>query len=221
MRKLVLAPGEYYHVFNRGVEKRDVFMDEYDLQRFLLCLVEFNTYEPIGSIYEHRFEKKKLGSLASKSKSLKKKVAPASLLDLVCYCLNPNHFHLILFQKSEAAIQKFMQRLGTGYTNYFNEKYERSGSLFQGPYKAVHIESNTQLLHTSVYVNLNGQASGIKPGRFLSSWEEYVANKKPAFCKKDIVLDQFKAPRVYERFARSSLADIVRRKKEEKDLADL
>jgi len=220
MRKLILAPGEYYHVFNRGVDKRDIFMDEYDLKRFLLCLIEFNTFEPIGSIYENRFKKpkhgKKLGSLASKSRDKKE-----SLTELICYCLNPNHFHLVLFQKQENAIQRFMQRLGTGYTNYFNEKYSRSGSLFQGPYKAVHIESNTQLLHTSVYVNLNGEISGVKQGKFLSSWGEYVADAKPTLCKKDIVLGQFKNPSKYKSFARSSLKDIIRRKREQKELSEL
>jgi len=220
MRKLVLAPGEYYHVFNRGVDKRDIFMDEYDFKRFLQGLVEFNVLEPIGSIYENRFKSakgdKRLGSLAPKSTGKKE-----SLTDLICYCLNPNHFHLVLFQKQENVIQRFMQRLGTGYTNYFNEKYSRSGSLFQGPYKAVHIESNTQLLHTSVYVNLNGEVSGVKPGRFLSSWNEYVADAKPALCKKDIVLGQFKNPGKYESFAHSSLGDIVHRKKEEKEFAEL
>lgn len=219
MRKLVLAPGEYYHIYNRGVDKRDIFTDEYDLKRFLQGLNEFNTLDPIGSIYQNRFKKQKdekLGSLASKLMDQKE-----SLTDLVCYCLNPNHFHIVLLQKEENSIQRFMQRLGTGYTNYFNEKYFRSGSLFQGPYKAVHIESNNQLLHMSVYVNLNGEISGVKPGRFLSSWDEYIAHSKSMVCKKDIVLGQFRNPRDYEFFAHSSFADIARRKKEQKEFSEL
>ena len=215
MRKVIPEIGEYYHVFNRGVDKRDIFMEEYDLTRFLQSIVEFNVLDPIGSIYQNRYHKsKRLGSLTPKSPN-------KTIVDFGCYCLNPNHFHLLLLQKTEDSIQRFMQRLGTGYTNYFNEKYERSGSLFQGSYKAVHIETNTQLLHTSIYINLNAEASHVASGKSLSSWSEYISADIPSLCKKEIVLKQFKNPAPYESFARSSLEDIIKRKKEEKELADL
>src|SRR3989344_8341704 len=123
MRNLKFTTGEFYHIFNRGNNKREVFLDKYDLNRFFLSMREFNTDKPIGSIYEHSFEKEKTES-------------NPKLVEFVCYCLNPNHYHFALKQLVENGITKFMHRLGTGYTKYFNKKHENIGSLFQGTYKA-------------------------------------------------------------------------------------
>ena len=109
-----------------------------------------------------------------------------------------------------------MQKVGTGYVNYFNEKYKRSGALFQGRYKGVHIDSNTQLLHTSVYINLNNQISAT-PRLSNSSWEEYITRVNNPMCQKEIILEQFLKPKEYEKFARSSVEDITARKLAEKE----
>lgn len=149
MRKVPFINGEFYHIYNRGVDKRDIFSNQYDLDRFFQSMDNFNIVEPIGSIYEHSFQnQKKSPQLGSSTPKLK-------LVNFVCYCLNPNHYHFILEQVSDKGIEKFMQRIGTGYTNYFNEKNKRSGSLFQGRFKASHVASNEYLLHLSAYVNLN------------------------------------------------------------------
>ena len=142
-RKVNLVQGEHYHVYNRGVDKRKIFSDKSDLIRFFQSMREFNTENPIGSLYENQFVKKKLGDSSSK------------LVQFVAYCLNPNHYHFILTPLVDKGIEKFMQRLGTGYTMYFNEKDKRSGSLFQGKFKSKHIHSNEYLLRVSAYVNLN------------------------------------------------------------------
>ncbi|MSU45410.1 MAG: hypothetical protein EXS47_02160 [Candidatus Zambryskibacteria bacterium] len=202
-RKIEFAEREYYHIFNRGVDKRNIFDDKYDLDRFFKSMQEFNRVEPIGSIYENRFNKNKieLGHGVSK------------LVDFICYCLNPNHFHFILEQVSEKGIEKFMHRL-LGYSKYYNHKYKRSGVLFQGPFKAVHINSNEQLLHTSVYVNLNNQVHKLGNGVSKSSWREYAGLEKEEICKKDIILGQFKNFKEYEEFSRSSLEWIKNNKEE-------
>src|SRR3989344_6008505 len=119
MRKMAFLPGEYYHIYNRGVDKRNIFSDKKDLGRFFQSMKEFNTKNPIGSLYENSF---------------------------VNYCLNPNHYHFLLTPLVEKGVEKFMQRLGTGYTMYFNERNKRSGSLFQGKFKSKHINSNEYLL---------------------------------------------------------------------------
>ena len=169
-RKIPFVTGEHYHIYNRGVDKRDIFGDQEDLDRFFKSINEFNTLDPIGSIYESSFG----GSTAKYSK----------LVELICYCLNPNHYHFILQQVTDGGISEFMKRLG-GYTWYFNNKYKRSGSLFQGRFKSVHIDSNEQLLHTSVYVNLNDKvhsrggstAIGVTTAELVrSSWQEYIGN---------------------------------------------
>jgi len=121
MRKTQLVEGEYYHIFNRGVDKREIFSDQLDVQRFFQSMDEFNTLDPIGSIYENFFRDRK-----EKNKSKKK------LVGFVCFCLNPNHYHFILKQTAERGIEKFMHRLGVGYTKYFNKRHERSAFFSKG-----------------------------------------------------------------------------------------
>ena len=210
IRKVNFTAGEFYHIYNRGVDKRDIFSDFFDLRRFFQSMVEFNTTEPIGSIFENNFKKdKELGSLASK------------LVNFIAYCLNPNHFHFILEEVSEKGVEKMMHRIGTGYTKYFNNRYKRNGSLFQGTFKARHINPNEYLLHSSVYVNLNNHEKllGSLASKFKlskSSWGEYIGHDAD-FCKKDIILGQFRENKEYEEFALSSLDDIVARKEAEFD----
>ena len=141
MRKTQFANGEFYHVYNRGVDKRSIFLDKWDFDRFLKSMEEFNAIDPIGSIYENSF--------------IKEKPSQKKLVNFIAYCLNTNHFHFLIRQASEQGIEKFMQRLGTGYTKYFNNRHKRNGILFQGVFKVVHVGSNNYLLHLSSYINLN------------------------------------------------------------------
>lgn len=217
IRKTPFVTGEHYHIFNRGVDKRDIFGDQEDLDRFFQSITEFNTLEPIGSIHENS----RGGSTATHDTTIK-------LVEFISYCLNPNHYHFILQQMVDGGISEFMKRLG-GYTWYFNNKYNRSGSLFQGRFKSVHIDSNEQLLHTSVYVNLNDKvhscggstATGVMTtGLVRSSWWEYIEdhggeypeNANNVFCKKDIILDQFKNKNEYKNFSEESLKIIKENK---------
>lgn len=210
MRKVSITTGEYYHIFNRGVDKREIFSDQSDFRRFFQGMEEFNAMNPIGSIYENSFRKKdSLGNGVSKSENKEK------LIGFVCYCLNPNHYHFILEQLADKGVEKFMHRLGVGYTKYFNQKYKRSGFLFQGPFKCKHVVSNEYLLHLSAYVNLNFKVHQLGNGVSKSSWGEYISdreNNEKNFCNKNIVLEQFKNFSEYENFALDSLKDIQERK---------
>ena len=200
MRNLVFADNEFYHIYNRGTDKRSIFSDRKDLHRFFLSMQEFNTIEPIGSIYEESFNK------ANKNKDSEK------LIEFIAYCLNPNHYHFILKQISDRGIAKFMHRLGTGYTKYFNEKNVRGGSLFQGKFKASHIASNEYLLHASAYVNLNFKIHHLKKESLHhSSWSEYEKNS-PGICSKEIILEQFKSIEKYKKFAEDSVAITLKRR---------
>lgn len=209
-RNISFVEGEFYHVYNRGVDKRNIFSEQYDVDRFLQSMDEFNTVEPIGSIFENSFANNP--SLGSEG---------AKLVNMVCFCLNPNHFHILLEQAAERGIEKFMHRLG-GYTQYFNKKYQRSGSLFQGVYKAKHIDSNEYLLHLSAYINLNNhvhQLGGEGAKLVKSSWNEYL--DKAALCKTDIILSQFKTRGEYKKFAMDSLDYTLERRKKDTEFADL
>lgn len=211
MRKIKFTNGEYYHIFNRGVEKRDIFSNRSDLDRFFQSMVEFNTFYPIGSIYEASFRKNdQTSNLVTRT---------GRLVSFICYCLNPNHYHFILQQLAERGIEKLMHRLGLGYTNYFNKKYQRSGSLFQGTFKANHIDSNDYLLYLSAYVNLNNKVHQVGNKPFESSWEEYVkGNEQGIFCDKKIILNQFASPEDYKAFAEGALVVAQERKELEKIL---
>lgn len=209
MRKIKFTNGEFYHIYNRGTDKRSIFKNNNDFARFFQCLDEFNSVKPIGSLFEHSFIKGK-----SKFKKVK-------LVNIVCYCLNPNHYHLILEQLKDNGISEFMKRLNGGYTNFFNAKYKRNGVLFQGRFKANHIDSNEYLLHASCYVNLNNFVHKLKTNSFLSSWNEYIEMSKKGFCKKDIILTQFNKISEYKAFAEEALDSILKRKELLKEFENL
>lgn len=213
-RKIEFANGEFYHVYNRGTDKREIFSDEHDFFRFLQSIQEFNGPDPIGSIYEHTYIKKFGGETSKKNPDKRE-----SLVNIVAYCLNSNHYHFLLQQVSERGIEKFMQRLGTGYTMYFNKKYERTGALFQGVFKAVYVDSNEYLLHVSAYVNLNYRVHGFggETSRYRASWEEYMegmCGKKMenGICDTDPILGQFRNREEYKKFAEDSLRGILERR---------
>ncbi len=211
-RKTSLTVGEHYHLYNRGVDKRIIFVDEADIQRFFKSMVEFNVVNPIGSLYLNS-----LSQMRGETPHLVQK-----LVNIIAYCLNPNHFHLILEQLVDGGISEYMKRLGGGYTGFFNQKYERSGSLFQGVFKSVHIDSNEYLLHASAYVNLNDRVhrfTEVAPKLVgsLSSWGEYTDKKVKGICGKEIILGQFGNVEEYKEFALSSLESIIKRKEDLKN----
>ncbi len=200
-----IAPGEYYHIYNRGVDKRSIVKDAKDSDRFIESIRFFNSKQPIISLRE----------IIIANNQTKKVADP--LVEVICCCLNPNHFHLLVKEINEGGISEFMKRLGGGYTWYFNNRHKRSGSLFQGTFKSVHIKSNEQLLHVSAYVNLNDRGhkiSGLTAGMVRSSWGEYMNKVKLQICKKEIILGQFKSIKEYRAFAESSMKQILRLKKD-------
>lgn len=204
MRKHKFVIGEYYHIYNRGVDKRETIMDQQDLRRFLESVEEFNVIEPIGSIYELSFIKNRLGGRSTKPK----------LVSIIVYCVNPNHFHFLVTPLVEKGVEKFMQKIG-GYTRYFNQKYKRNGALFQGKFKSKHIATdNRYLLHLSAYINMNNRNSLGAPTTKLSksSLEEYTQDEK-GVCDKEIILGQFQNSKEYLKFCLESWQDIQERKK--------
>ena len=125
------------------------------------------------------------------------------IVDIVCYCLMPNHFHFLIKQLRPNGISEFVGKLSNSYTKYFNIKHKRSGPLFQGQFKAVHIESNEQLLHLSRYIHLNPLVSYVT--RSLekypwSSYPEYVNLSSSNISSKEIILEQFRSIENYKQF---------------------
>jgi putative transposase len=216
MRKVPFVKDEYYHIYNRGVDKRKVFMDEGDFKRFVRSIKEFNSLEPIGSIY--------LNSLGKNKPKHQLRRPTSQLIEIVAYCLIPNHYHFILKENGEGGVSEFMKRLGGGYTKYFNKKYKRSGALFQGRFKSTHIKTDSKLAEYSAYVNLNHKVHAHKyPLRRWtsqwSSWREYVGkvSKKNSICEKGMILSHFRSRVDYKKFAESTVRDIVEQRIEMED----
>lgn len=145
----------YYHVYNRGVEKRKIFVDEQDYSVFLSYLKEYllpKNIQELSDIVNNEnsppFEKNKALKLIRLNNF-------ATDISLIAYCLMPNHFHLLIKQNSRDSMDKFMNSFCTRYTMYFNAKYERVGKLYEGTYKAVIVSTDEQLLHLSRYIHSN------------------------------------------------------------------
>jgi putative transposase len=196
--------GEYYHIYNRGVEKRTTFLDDIDYRRFLKSLEEFNTSDPAWKV---DYYKEKHGISA--------KTNP--FVEILAFCLNPNHFHLLLKQLQDKGISEFMRKLGTGYTMYFNKRRKHSGVLFQGKFKSVHVDSNDQLLYVSAYINCNSEIHAVAKAEKYRwcSFQEYFSAEN-LLCKKDIILDQFHSSKEYIDFAKSNAKAIVEKREMEK-----
>jgi REP element-mobilizing transposase RayT len=136
---------QHYHVYNRGVEKRDVFNDEFDYQRFLLLLLLSN--DQLSVDVSQSVRDYSIPELIKKDRS--------PIVFIHAFSLLPNHYHLLLTPATDGGISKFMQKVATGYTMYFNKKNERSGALFQGKYKIKHAEEGRYLKYLFEYIHLN------------------------------------------------------------------
>lgn len=191
MRNIVFTNNEYYHVYNRGVEKRDIFSSEEDCDRFLLSLKLLNDEQGDLMIRWRDFCKKDKKNTNTADFLMLNLKSP--LVEIVAYCLNPNHYHLILKQITNRGIERFMHKLGTSYTKYFNLKNNHSGVLFQGTFKSIYIDSNKYLLYLSAYVNRNYYIHGFGDDscwKYSSMWD-YTGKRKDGLCNAQIILEQF------------------------------
>ena len=139
----------YYHAYNRGVDKRAIFQDTLDFQRFYWSLYLFNdaNYKnPGNDPYYNDVLLAGAEQLAQDRDQLVK---------IISFCLLPNHFHLLVKQVKDGGVSKFFQKLGIGYVKYFNRKYERTGHLFEMNFKAIATDSDTHLFHLPRYIHLN------------------------------------------------------------------
>lgn len=181
----------YYHIFNRGVEKRQIFSSDHDYQRFL------------NTIYYYLFSGPKPRFSTFRKFKLKEFYLKPKIVEIISYCLMPNHFHLLVKQDSEGGIHEFMSKLLNSFTKYYNTKHNRIGPLFQGQFKAVLVETDEQLVHLSRYIHLNPLISDLttKLEDFkYSSYPEFAGLRKDGFCFMIPVLSFFKDSKDYKRF---------------------
>jgi REP element-mobilizing transposase RayT len=159
----------YYHVYNRGNNKEQIFFEEKNYFYFL---------SKIGNAFEDK-------------------------IDLVAYCLMPNHYHLITHVKQDGFLELAMQKISTGYSRAINRAYNRTGHLFQGRFKNKLIPNNEYLLHLSRYIHRNplraGLVNNLDEWKF-SSYPMYIGKIKSSLIKPEIIMNQFKLPGEYARF---------------------
>lgn len=224
MRKIKFADGQFYHVYNRGTDKRKIFSDNFDYSRFFLSM-ELMNFEKDGLMQQWRDYKTTnpsadLETFLRLSLGNVPRLSLRTLVEICCYSLLPNHFHFILKQTSEKGIEKFMHRIGVGYSMYFNKKYERAGSLFQGTFKATHIKTNSHLFYLSAYVNCNCEVHDIARAETYrwSSFPEYIGKRKRGLCEsgRKIILDNFKSGEDYKKFAKENAKHFREKKLDEK-----
>ena len=158
-----MEEGYFYHIYNRGIEKKDIFSDSNDYRRFLLLLNILNDNKPI-SVKDFLRKIPVRGPVPEIENR-------QNIVDIGAYCLMPNHFHLLIKEKVEGGITSFLRKLSTGYTMYFNKKYERVGPLLQGTFKAEHANSDEYLKYLFSYIHLN-------PIKIIDeSWKNTVLKK--------------------------------------------
>ncbi len=184
-----LVNDEIYHIVLRGIDGRLIFQGNSDYYRAVHDLFEFNDVMAAPSAYRQRLNRNEDRPRYIGDKRKARKL----LVEILAFCLMPNHIHLLLRQKRDGGISQFMKKFGTGYVVYFNQKYERAGHLFQGRFRAVYIKTNEQLKTVFVYIHTNPAAlidpswkeGGIKkPKEVIEFIENYKWSSYPDYLGK-------------------------------------
>ena len=212
---------ELRHVLNRGVDKRKIFMDDKDYYRFIHDLFEFNDQQRVQSNFR-RFNAKShaVGVRAIKRRERK------LLVKIHAFCLMPNHYHLLLSPMIESGVAMFMQKLNGGYVQYFNQRHERAGTLFERKYKSVLVDNQAHFLHLPYYIHLNpldmvapewrerkindlSKALDYLDGDKWSSHLDYSGKQNfPSVTQRDFLLEVFGGTKGYEKLLKSWLRDL-------------
>lgn len=217
-RKVPLVTDEFYHLFTRGVAKAPIFTDRRSHQRFMQTI----------SYYQFANCPKKLSHFLPLSIHDRNEIEEQlfkenlKLVDLLCYCLMPNHFHLLVRQLMDRGISEYMRKVNHSYTKFINTRKERVGALLQGPFKAVRIQTDEQLLHVSRYIHINPYIGNVIIRDHLTSYPYsslpvYLGSSHDKFLNKDIIMKVFKFPSAYKKF----ILDEADYKKSQESIAHL
>jgi putative transposase len=177
----------YYHIYNRGVEKREIFLHESDYGVFLSYLKEYLLPKDQKGLAQVLSDPNSSARIKDKTVKLLRLNNFNQEITLLAYCLMPNHFHFLVKQNNKGSIDKFMNSLGTRYSMYFNRKYHRVGPLYQGVYKAILVDNEGQFLHLSRYIHKQALALNNQP----CSYPEYIGTRKTTWVNAEEVLNYF------------------------------
>jgi len=224
MRAIQFAKGNFYHIYNRGVDKRTIFEEDNNRWRFLQGLCLFNDENNSSNILWQMERSRGAATLKTlKEYFLDQGRERKPLVRILAYCLMPNHYHLLLEEVTDDGITRFMHKFGGGYTRYFNNRYERSGSLFQGPFKALLVENEEYLQYLLIYINvmnpgqlieLNLKRTGVQDEEKIlnfaeqylwSSHQEYLDKRGSIILGKGLLGQIFSSADEYRNFAKHTL----------------
>lgn len=222
IRRQPLITGQYYHIYNRGVDKRDIFSDKNDLYRFIESIKEFNREDKINSLSNLKKLKPQNSQIAARPLSEEK--SKDILVEIIGYCINPNHFHFIIKQISDDGISKFMHKLQGGYVSYFNNKNSRNGSLFQGKFKSQIVVDENYFNKLIGYVNKNYLIHSIPENKnelVFSGDFEYENNKFNLISKNEAkrILEVFGGVNKFKKHC-DEIVSIVREERGKKSLLE-
>lgn len=181
--------GAFYHIYNRGVEKRTIFLEQSDYIRFLET-VNYYRNTPLAM---------KLSDYKRGKNQTKKVENQVNLVNIFAYCLMPNHYHLLISQNVEGGITQFLKKLSDSYTRYFNTRNNRVGPLFQGSFKAKLITNDEYLLQLSKYIHRNSfpLSKWERNAYPYSSYRYYLSGQKHPFCDIDLICAYFSKTNPY------------------------
>lgn len=191
LRKITIATGQYYHIFNRGVARNPIFFSNKDYERFLTSM----------NYYQYKDPPMRLSYFLNLQLNDKDKVLREmndknqKIVSISCYSLMLNHYHLLLKQEEDSGIKKFICRAVNGYVKYLNIRNKRVGPLFQGAFKAVRVETDEQLIHLSRYIHLNPVAGYLVNFEKILNYKwtslgQYLTEVK-SFVDKDFIINHF------------------------------
>jgi putative transposase len=213
----------YYHLYNRGVEKRLIFQDYQDYGVFLSYLKQYLTPPAELKPGWQRPSPKSVNDDLEQVRHDSRLRNFGSEMQLIAYSLMPNHFHLLVKQKTTRAVEHFIASLNIRYTMYFNRKYERVGSLFQGVYKAVLVDSDEQLLALTRYIHKQALSieSNIMKEVQPCSFGEYIGKRKTDWVHPEEILEYFSTANSdfsYQQFVKELMRQEIEDKKIEKTI---
>lgn len=201
LRKTPLVTGQIYHIFNRSIDGKPIFIHQKESQRALDALSFYRFSDvPVRLSCFLAWSDERKNQLFKELETNKN-----YLVKIICFSLMPNHFHFLLSQEKEGGISKFVAQFQNSFTRYLNTKHKRKGHLFEGQFKAVRVETDEQLVHLSRYIHLNPYSSFVVkhlndlPSYSCSSLREYLGDTS-GFCDKQIILSHFKDLKEYKKF---------------------
>lgn len=210
MRKESTVPGEYYHIFNRGNNKSDIFFDDKDRARFLFLIIHLQSpvsFKNISREVKSLVQSRALHSYAAKD--VVAEICKNRYVELVAFALMPNHFHLLLREVQENGTSFYMHKILTAYSKYINTKQEKGGHVLEGPYRIVHVENNEQLLHLTAYIHRNPR--DLREWRNnehdypWSSYQDFIdTNRWGELLDINVIHEQFEDKEEYRRFVETS-----------------